>query len=119
MAFLKIKSLISGDELTADDDSGLEDEAYAEAIPQNIKTLPEFAEDPTPDHMIMETIEPIYMNGETDFDASNYELQRLPDVLDERDLDEHRNKLRRQLQAVSRQLSKKILDNHYVWNVRN
>lgn len=70
----------------------------------------EFADDPMPDSEIINSIESIYFS-DMDFDSSLHELQKLPEELSEDDLDKYRNNLRRQLQAVSRQLSQKILDN--------
>ncbi|XP_047136716.1 syndetin isoform X1 [Hydra vulgaris] len=76
---------------------------------QQESMLREFADDPTPDNEVIESIEKIYFSN-MEFDASSYELEKLPEVLIEKDLDSYRNTLRRQLQAVSKEMSKKILE---------
>ncbi|XP_066929033.1 syndetin-like [Clytia hemisphaerica] len=77
---------------------------------QQEEVVREFENDPTPDTDIIDTIESTYFS-DMDFDSSLHELQKLPEELSEEDLDKYRNNLRRQLQAVSKQLSQKILDN--------
>lgn len=77
---------------------------------QQEEMVREFADDPTPDSEVIESIQDVYFS-DMDFDASLHELEKLPEVLTEESLDKYRNNLRRQLQAVSRQLSQKILEN--------
>lgn len=71
----------------------------------------EFQDDPRSDEEVLGAIKDIYFN-DSSFDSSDYELHQLPEVLDLDDLDDYRNDLRRQLQAVSKTLYKKVLENH-------
>ncbi|RMX47301.1 hypothetical protein pdam_00012684 [Pocillopora damicornis] len=71
----------------------------------------EFQDDPRSDEEVLGAIKDIYFK-DSSFDSSDYELHQLPKVLDLDDLDDYRNDLRRQLQAVSKTLYKKVLENH-------
>lgn len=71
----------------------------------------EFQDDPRSDEEVLGEIKEIYFS-DSSFDSSDHELHQLPEVLDLDDLDDYRNNLRRQLQAVSKTLYKKVLDNH-------
>lgn len=75
------------------------------------KDMSEFADDPAPDQEVIDGVEEIYFSDISEFDSSKYELDKLPSVLANDELDKYRNVLRRQQQAVSRELSKKILEN--------
>ncbi|XP_020609199.1 syndetin-like isoform X2 [Orbicella faveolata] len=71
----------------------------------------EFQDDPRSDEEVLGSIKEIYFS-DTSFDSSDYELHQLPEVLDLDELDDYRNDLRRQLQAVSKTLYTKVLENH-------
>ncbi|KAL9965975.1 hypothetical protein ACROYT_G023978 [Oculina patagonica] len=71
----------------------------------------EFQDDPRSDEEVLGSIKEIYFS-DTSFDSSDHELHQLPEVLDLDDLDDYRNDLRRQLQAVSKSLYTKVLENH-------
>ncbi|XP_052801392.1 syndetin-like [Mya arenaria] len=64
---------------------------------------------PQEDREIMEKIDPEYYQ---DVDASQYELEKLPEVVDLERVDDDRNRLRRQLQSVSKKVSELVLQNH-------
>lgn len=71
----------------------------------------EFENDPLSNDEIISTIEEIYFHEVDSFDPSDHELKKLPEVLNKEELDEYRNVLRRQAQAVSKKLYMKVLDN--------
>lgn len=66
--------------------------------------------DPPTDDDILNTIEDKYY-GDSSFDASDYVLQKLPEILDLNDIRADRQHLRLQLQVVSKRLSDLILKN--------
>ncbi|XP_046842734.1 syndetin-like [Xenia sp. Carnegie-2017] len=71
----------------------------------------EFENDPLSNEEIISSIEEVYFSEVDSFDASDYELQKLPEVLNINELDTYRNVLRRQAQAVSKSLYMKVLEN--------
>ncbi|CAB4018770.1 Hypothetical predicted protein, partial [Paramuricea clavata] len=71
----------------------------------------EFENDPLSNDEVISTIEEIYFHEVDSFDPSDHELKKLPEVLNKEELDEYRNVLRRQAQAVSKKLYMKVLDN--------
>lgn len=71
----------------------------------------EFQDDPRSDEEVLGEIKEIYFS-DSSFDSSDHELHQLPEALDLDELDTYRNNLRRQLQAVSKTLYTKVLDNH-------
>ncbi|XP_041478383.1 syndetin-like [Lytechinus variegatus] len=71
----------------------------------------EFSNDPVEEAEVIASIEEQYFTEDT-FDCSNYELEKLTsEQLDLAAIDEDRNKLRRQLQAVSKKFSDVVLEN--------
>lgn len=60
----------------------------------------EYPNDPQADREVIESIETVYYNDET-FDASEYELNKLPGTLEMIEINKDRERLRRQHQAVS------------------
>lgn len=73
----------------------------------------EFPNDPTTEAEVIASIEEYYFRDDS-FDSSKYELEKIPDLLDQIQLstiDEDRNRLRRQLQAVTKKMSDVILEN--------
>nr|XP_054767125.1 syndetin-like [Lytechinus pictus] len=71
----------------------------------------EFSNDPVEEAEVIASIEEPYFTEDT-FDCSNYELEKLTsEQLDLAAIDEDRNKLRRQLQAVSKKFSDVVLEN--------
>ncbi|KAK6190358.1 hypothetical protein SNE40_002246 [Patella caerulea] len=79
--------------------------------PAVAKFKPEQPSNPHEQEEIIETIEDIYYKDET-VDTSQYELEKLPEVLNLGDIDGDRVRLRKQLQAVSKKVSELILQNH-------
>ncbi|KAL4225130.1 hypothetical protein ACF0H5_015823 [Mactra antiquata] len=59
-----------------------------------------------------ETIDQIDQQYYEDIDCSLYELEKLPEELNLEQIDDDRNRLRRQLQAVSKKVSELVLQNH-------
>ncbi|XP_052286176.1 syndetin-like isoform X2 [Dreissena polymorpha] len=59
-----------------------------------------------------ETIENIDKEYYEDTDTSLFELQKLPEALNLEQIDDDRNRLQRQLQAVSKKVSELVLENH-------
>eukprot|EP00057_Strongylocentrotus_purpuratus_P008783 XP_011663257.1 PREDICTED: coiled-coil domain-containing protein 132 [Strongylocentrotus purpuratus] len=71
----------------------------------------EFSNDPVEEAEVIGSIEEQYFREDT-FDCSNHELEKLTaEQLDLAAIDEDRNKLRRQLQAVSKKFSDVVLEN--------
>ncbi|XP_072179287.1 syndetin-like [Diadema setosum] len=115
----RIKTLISrqasGSSASFEETSPTEDEPPPPAAPvQKVYTKEdrEFSNDPVEEAEVIASIEEEYFTGES-FDSSDYELQKLAssDQLDLSQIDEDRNKLRRQLQAVSKKVSDVVLEN--------
>ncbi|PIK49551.1 putative coiled-coil domain-containing protein [Apostichopus japonicus] len=117
----KFKDLISRQGSGAKDDlspvSDPGDTPSPPASPHEIvaktKDEREFPNDPTTEEEVIASIEEYYLRDDT-FDSSKYELEKIPDELDNiqlKAIDEDRNRLRRQLQAVSKKMSDVILAN--------
>uniref|UniRef100_A0A914VNQ4 Vacuolar protein sorting-associated protein 54 n=1 Tax=Plectus sambesii TaxID=2011161 RepID=A0A914VNQ4_9BILA len=66
---------------------------------------------PTHEKEILDRIEAVYYSTD-DFDAGEYELKKLAEVLDSNDINTERRKLREQLSVVSKKVSTLILENH-------
>ncbi|XP_060086337.1 syndetin-like [Ylistrum balloti] len=66
---------------------------------------------PHEEQEVLENIEEVYYNSE-DVDTSNYELQKVPEEPDLDQIDRDRQKLRKQLQVVSKKVSDLVLQNH-------
>ncbi|XP_064613648.1 LOW QUALITY PROTEIN: syndetin-like [Liolophura sinensis] len=75
----------------------------------------EYPNDPQADREVIESIETVYYNDET-FDASEYELNKLPETLEMVEINKDRERLRRQHQAVSKKVSELVLQNHPAYN---
>ncbi|KAJ8298925.1 hypothetical protein KUTeg_022985 [Tegillarca granosa] len=66
---------------------------------------------PHEDQEILESIEDTYYNNGLQ-DTSEYELLKLPEVLELEKIDDDRTRLRKQLQVVSKKVSDLVLQNH-------
>ncbi|XP_033120612.1 syndetin-like [Anneissia japonica] len=77
------------------------------------KEVREFPSDPLAEAEVINSIEQVYFSDET-FDSSQYELEKLAE--DEKPslivINEDRDRLRAQLQAVSKKVSDVVLENH-------
>lgn len=63
-----------------------------------------------PDQEILESIEQIYYDeSDTNFDPCRYELEKLPAVLDSKDIEKYYKKLKQQHQVVSKKVLQLIL----------
>ncbi|XP_035688646.1 syndetin-like isoform X2 [Branchiostoma floridae] len=74
----------------------------------------EFPNDPLADQEAIDSIEEVYYKDDS-WDPSKHELQKLhdgPEKLSLEDIDKDRNRLRRQLAAVSKKVSELVLENH-------
>lgn len=65
--------------------------------------------EPIPDQDILESIEKIYFNTDHNFDASRYELEKLPKVLQSKEIEKSYEKLKQQHQVVSKKVLQLIL----------
>ncbi|CAH1237851.1 VPS50 [Branchiostoma lanceolatum] len=74
----------------------------------------EFPNDPLADQEAIDSIQEVYYSDDS-WDPSKHELQKLkdgPEKLSLEDIDKDRNRLRRQLAAVSKKVSELVLENH-------
>ena len=62
-----------------------------------------------PDQEILESIEQIYYEADSDFDPCRYELEKLPKVLNSKEIERHYKKLKQQHQVVSKKVLQLIL----------
>ena len=62
-----------------------------------------------PDQEILESIEQIYYEADCDFDPCRYELEKLPKVLNSKDIERYYKKLKQQHQVVSKKVLQLIL----------
>ncbi|XP_031849318.1 vacuolar protein sorting 50 [Nomia melanderi] len=66
--------------------------------------------EPIPNEEILESIEEIYFNMDHTFDSCKYELEKLPKVLQSKEIEESYKKLKQQHQVVSRKVLQLILE---------
>lgn len=62
-----------------------------------------------PDQEILESIEQIYYEVDSDFDPCRYELEKLPKVLNSKDIERYYKSLKQQQQVVSKKVLQLIL----------
>ncbi|XP_033208336.1 syndetin isoform X2 [Belonocnema kinseyi] len=62
-----------------------------------------------PDQEILESIEQIYYEADSDFDPCRYELEKLPKELNSKDIERYYKKLKQQHQVVSKKVLQLIL----------
>ncbi|XP_060680762.1 syndetin [Hemiscyllium ocellatum] len=109
----KIKSLMSRQGLKSPQESVTEVKSPVEnfRIPskEEQRELREIPSDPQAEQEIINSIEEIYFNNDS-FDVVNYELEKLPSVLNLQDLEEYRDKLKQQQAAVSKKVADLILE---------
>ncbi|XP_072431590.1 syndetin isoform X1 [Chiloscyllium punctatum] len=109
----KIKSLMSRQGLKSPQESVTEVKSPVEnfRIPskEELRELREIPSDPQAEQEIIDSIEEIYFNNDS-FDVVNYELEKLPSVLNLQDLEEYRDKLKQQQAAVSKKVADLILE---------
>ncbi|XP_043545882.1 syndetin isoform X2 [Chiloscyllium plagiosum] len=109
----KIKSLMSRQGLKSPQESVTEVKSPVEnfRIPskEELRELREIPSDPQAEQEIINSIEEIYFNNDS-FDVVNYELEKLPSVLNLQDLEEYRDKLEQQQAAVSKKVADLILE---------
>ncbi|XP_067655152.1 syndetin-like [Haliotis asinina] len=104
----RLKSLISRQEIvTSPTEENISSESFKQE-PAVAKFKPEYRSNPHEDQELVAAIEQAYYKDET-FDTSDFELQKLPEVIDLSKVDEDRIRLRKQLQAVSKKVSELIL----------
>ncbi|XP_076633373.1 vacuolar protein sorting 50 [Colletes latitarsis] len=65
--------------------------------------------EPVPDQDILESIEEIYFNTDQNFDSSRHELEKLPNVLQSKEIEKCYKKLKQQHQVVSKKVLQLIL----------
>ncbi|XP_075900528.1 syndetin isoform X2 [Nelusetta ayraudi] len=108
----KIKSLMARQGLKSPQES-LADLSPVEnlRIPskEELRELREQPIDPQAEQEIIDGIEEIYFSGDS-FDMVQYELEKLPPELNLQELEEHRDKLKRQQAAVSKKVADLILE---------
>ncbi|XP_041039661.1 syndetin isoform X2 [Carcharodon carcharias] len=109
----KIKSLMTRQGLKSPQESVLEIKSPVEnfRIPskEELRELREIPSDPQAEQEIINSIEEIYFSNDS-FDAVNYELEKLPSILNLQDLEEYRDKLKQQQAAVSKKVADLILE---------
>ncbi|XP_038653506.1 syndetin [Scyliorhinus canicula] len=109
----KIKSLMSRQGLKSPQESAPEIKSPVESfrVPskEELRELREIPSDPQAEQEIINSIEEIYFRNDS-FDAVNYELEKLPTVLNLQDLEEYRDKLKQQQAAVSKKVADLILE---------
>lgn len=67
--------------------------------------------EPIPDQDILDSIEHIYFDTDSNFDPLRYELEKLPTILHPKELEKCYKKLKQQHQAVSKKVFKLIVEN--------
>ncbi|XP_076290955.1 vacuolar protein sorting 50 [Lasioglossum baleicum] len=65
--------------------------------------------EPVPDEDILESIEDIYFNEDQNFDSCRHELEKLPKVLQSKEIEKSYKKLKQQHQVVSKKVLQLIL----------
>ncbi|GCB74480.1 hypothetical protein scyTo_0003570 [Scyliorhinus torazame] len=73
-------------------------ESFRVPSKEELRELREIPSDPQAEQEIINSIEEIYFRNDS-FDAVNYELEKLPTVLNLQDLEEYRDKLKQQQAA--------------------
>lgn len=72
--------------------------------------------EPIPDQDILESIEGIYFNTDRNFDPCRHELEKLPKVLQSKDIEKCYKKLKQQHQVVSKKVLQLILQKQSACN---
>ncbi|XP_051527044.1 syndetin isoform X1 [Myxocyprinus asiaticus] len=108
----KIKSLMARQGLKSPQESMADMspvENFRTPSKEELRELREQPTDPQAEQEIIESIEEVYFSSDS-FDMVQYELQKLPSDLNLQELEEYRDKLKRQQAAVSRRVADLILE---------
>ncbi|VDI52509.1 Hypothetical predicted protein, partial [Mytilus galloprovincialis] len=106
----KFKSLIGKqDSFTSPVEEQIDRDSFPGDLPAVTKYKHTVLANPHEEQEVLEGIENIYYSHT---DTSLYELEKLPEVLDLQDIDADRNRLRKQLNVVSKKVSDLVLQNH-------
>ncbi|XP_034017409.1 syndetin [Thalassophryne amazonica] len=108
----KIKSLMSRQGLKSPQES-MADLSPVENVripsKEELRELREQPVDPQAEQEVIDSIEEVYFSNES-FDMVQHELEKLPPELSLQELEEHRDKLKRQQAAVSKKVADLILE---------
>ncbi|XP_051948686.1 syndetin-like isoform X1 [Xyrauchen texanus] len=108
----KIKSLMARQGLKSPQESMVDMspvENFRTPSKEELRELREQPTDPLAEQEIIESIEEIYFSSDS-FDMVQYELEKLPPDLNLQELEEYRDKLKRQQAAVSKRVADLILE---------
>uniref|UniRef100_A0A8C5R3H3 VPS50 subunit of EARP/GARPII complex n=1 Tax=Leptobrachium leishanense TaxID=445787 RepID=A0A8C5R3H3_9ANUR len=79
------------------------------SLKEELRDLREQATDPQAEQELINSIEEIYFSNDS-FDVVQYELEKLPPVLSLQEMEEYRDRLKRQQAAVSKKVADLILE---------
>uniref|UniRef100_A0A8C2ZJS0 VPS50 subunit of EARP/GARPII complex n=1 Tax=Cyclopterus lumpus TaxID=8103 RepID=A0A8C2ZJS0_CYCLU len=82
---------------------------YLKLLQEELRELREQPIDPQAEQEIIDSIEEVYYSNDS-FDMVQHELEKLPPELNLQELEEHRDKLKRQQAAVSKKVADLILE---------
>ncbi|XP_048057520.1 syndetin isoform X1 [Megalobrama amblycephala] len=108
----KIKSLMSRQGLKSPQESVVDMspvESFRSPSQEELRELREQPTDPLAEQEIIDSIEEVYFSSDS-FDMVQYELEKLPPDLNLLELEEYRDKLKRQQAAVSKRVADLILE---------